>query len=461
MVCFLLVACFALGMSSTDDPESQERPNILLIVVDDLGCRDLAGEGHDTHLTPNIDRLGSQSVRYQNAYTNGPNCAPSRASIVTGRYTPRHGIFTVGSAKRGKAKDRKIEPPENSTRLNDDEVTVAEVVQKSGYRTGFVGKWHLGEDPTTQGFDKNVAGGTRGHPKSYFTPYKNDAIEDGPEGEYLIDRLASEVVSIVAENEQVDEEPWFLMWCPYAVHTPIQAPEEDVESFKKRHPGTTTRKAKYAVMVERTDRAVGTVLDALVAHEEYDDTIVIFLSDNGGHGVMTSHAPYRGSKGMLYEGGVRTPLYIRVPGSTPGEIKTPVMAHDIFPTIIEFAGAKSPVEHDGVSLAGSARGEGLERGPIFWHFPAYLEAYNRTGEAEAREPKRPFRTTPVGAMRDGQWKLLEYFEDGGIELYDLQADPGESQNLAESESQIASRMLTQLQAWRDSVNAPMPEPVEK
>lgn len=444
-------------MFVVDDPEPKAQPNILLIVVDDLGCKDLSGEGHEKHVTPNIDRLRDQSVRFQNAYTNGPNCAPSRASIVTGRYTPRHGIFTVGTAKRGKAKSRTIEPPQNSTRLKDEEVTVAEVLQDGGYRTGFVGKWHLGEDPKTQGFDQNVAGGTRGHPKSYFSPYKNDAIEDGPEGEYLIDRLANEVVAIVTENEQTDEEPWFLMWCPYAVHTPIQATDEDVEAIKKRIPGITTRKAKYAAMVERTDRAVGTVLESLVANKEDADTIVIFLSDNGGHGMVTSHAPYRGSKGMLYEGGVRTPLYIRVPGATPGDIQTPVMAHDLFPTIIEFASVNTSVEHDGVSLADAVESKDLDRGPIFWHFPAYLEAYNRTSEAEAREPKRPFRTTPVGAMRDGRWKLLEYFEDGGVELYDLQADPGESQNLAESESEIASRMLTQLQAWRTSVGAPMPK----
>ena len=398
-------------------------------------------------------------MRFRHAYTNGPNCAPSRASIVTGRYTPRHGIFTVAGAKRGKAKDRKIEPPENSTRLRDEEVTIAEVLKGVGYRTDFIGKWHLGDDPTTQGFDRNVAGGMRGHPKSYFPPYKNDDITDGPEGEYLVDRLATEVVGAMAANEDVDDEPWFIMWCPYAVHTPIQAPKNDINEFKERFEQATNREAKYAAMIHRTDLAVGKVLKALKEHGEDENTVVILLSDNGGHGMMTSHAPYRGSKGMLYEGGVRTPLYIRMPGKSAGDVQTPVMAHDLFPTILDCTGADVATAHDGVSLVGALSGEALDRGPIYWHFPAYLEAYNRTSEAQAREPGRPFRTTPVGAIRDGRWKLLEFFEDGGVELYDLQEDPGETRNLAEEHPDIVEKMQRRLQNWRSSMNAPMPEPM--
>ena len=426
---------------------ADDRPNVLLILVDDLGCRDLAAEGHPYHATPNLDRLAVQSVRFTNAYTNAPNCAPTRASIVTGRYSPRHGVLTVNSSARGKKANRLVEPPPNKHVLDESETTIAEVLHANGYRTAFLGKWHVGKDPTTQGFDYNVGGGSIGHPKSYLSPYKNAALSDGPDGEYLIDRMGAEAERMIEQLDEDGTAPWFVMYCPYAVHTPIQAPKARVQEYLSAHPDLNRKQATYALMVERMDAAIGRAVDAVP-----EDTFVIFLSDNGGYGPITSHAPYRGSKGMLYDGGVRTPLYVRGPNLNPTTISTPVISLDVFATILALAKVVSP-PNDGVPLLSDAI---TARGPIFWHFPVYLEAYNRKSERDAREPARPWRTTPVGGMREGDWKLLEFFEDGGIELYNLEADPGERVNLASSEPDRAAAMLKALRTWQTNVEAPLP-----
>jgi arylsulfatase A-like enzyme len=440
--CIFLVVVMLAPASAADD-----RSNILLLLIDDLGCRDLATEGHPYHATPNIDRLAAQSVRFTNAYTNAPNCAPTRASILTGRYSPRHGILTVNSSARGTKEHRRVEPPKNTQALDASATTFAEVLQASGYRTAFLGKWHVSADPTAFGFDRNIGGGLKGSPRRYLSPYKNPTLKDGPAGEYLIDRLGLEASRMVREMESTGSAPWFVMYCPYAVHTPIQAPKTAVDAYLQAHPTISRKKATYAVMVERMDTAIGRVLDVVP-----EDTIVIFLSDNGGYGPITSHAPYRGSKGMLYDGGVRTPLYVRGPNLTPTTVDTPVISLDLFSTILDVANVPPP-PNDGVSLLSKAIND---RGAIFWHFPVYLEAYNRKGEPDAHEPQRPWRTTPVGGIRDGDWKLLEYFEDGGIELFNLRDDPGERTNLASSEPDRAAAMLQALRTWQVSVEAPLP-----
>ncbi|MCH2160244.1 MAG: sulfatase [Phycisphaerales bacterium] len=434
-------------------PAGDTPPNVLLILVDDLGRVDLGGEGHGIHRTPNADRLRTESVQFANAYCNGPNCAPSRAALMTGRHGARTGIFTVGTARRGAEADRRVEPPVNRTTLTEDEITLGAAMQAAGYQTGYLGKWHLGDDPTQQGFDRNVGGGRAGHPKSYFPPYRNAALEDGPEGEYLVDRLAAETVSMIRDFESADAKsvsPWFVVWAPYAVHTPIQAPESAAEEVKTRHPGLAARKARYAAMVEAVDRGIGTVLSGV----DLSNTLVILLSDNGGLNGITDSAPWRGGKGMLYEGGIRTPLYVRGPDFTPGVVDAPVQAFDLYPTLLEVAGGDLPEgrEIDGVSFLPALRGETLDRGPLYWHFPAYLEGSDK----ESREPDRRFRTTPCGAIRDGHWKLIEYFEDGGVELFNLARDSGEQRNLAESESDRADLLRGRLEKWREIVAAPLP-----
>ena len=451
----LLLAGTALEGVATV-PVEEAPPNILLELVDDLGCRDLAGEGHQRHRTPALDALRAGSVRFTHAATNAPNCAPSRAALVTGRHGTRTGVHTVGNPNRGKAEDRLLDAPANRSLLEDSERTIAEILHDEGYRTGFVGKWHLGLDPTTDGFDENVAGGRAGHPKSYSPPYRNAALEDGPEGEYLVDRLGAETASMIARFEEAraeDERPWFVMYAPYAVHTPIQAPEDAVAAVKARHPGLSDRNARYQVMVERTDAAIAAVL----AEVDPATTIVCLASDNGGLQPVTDMAPWRGGKGMLYEGGIRTPLWVRGPGFTPRDEPMPVQLFDLMPTLVELAGASRPDDRaiDARALSPALRGEAFERGPLFWHFPAYLEGR----DAESREPERRFRTTPGGAIRDGRWKLIEWYEDGAVELYDLEADPGEANDLAGSEPATRDRLHARLRGWRAGMAAPMPTPI--
>jgi arylsulfatase A-like enzyme len=464
MIIMIIMATTAVAGVGQDDrlvststgPTIPDRPDILLILIDDLGCRDLACEGHATHQTPNIDALRAQSVRFTHAGCNGPNCSPSRAALVTARHGSRTGVHTVGNAGRGKAADRRVEPPKNGVRIREDEQTIAETLGSVGYRTGFVGKWHVSVDPTTQGFDRNIAGNKAGHPKSYFPPYRNADLKDGPEGEYLIDRLAAETVRMIDSFEAdslKDGRPWFVMYAPYAVHSPIQADPASVAAMKIRHPQMNERAARYAVMVEATDRAVGSILAAI----DPARTVVCFASDNGGLQPVTDMSPWRGGKGMLYEGGVRTPLFVRVPGLPPGDVETPVQLFDVHPTLVELAGAAMPIDRpiDAVSLVSALRGDPFDRGALFWHFPAYLEGR----DAESHEPGRPFRSTPSGAIREGRWKLVEWFEDGDVELYDLESDPGERVDRSETEPDLREAMFGRLAAWRLRMGSAMPTPI--
>lgn len=448
-----LVATAAAGQVDEGRSESPA-PDILLILVDDLGCRDLGAEGHGMHRTPNLDRLRAESVRFANASCNGPNCAPSRAALVTGRHGSRTGVHTVGSPRRGKDADRILEPPPNRFRIAEEERTLAETLAGAGYRTGFVGKWHVSADPRTQGFDVNAGGNKAGHPKSYFPPYRNGDLADGPEGEYLVDRLARETIEIIDGFEaEGDGRPWFVMYAPYAVHTPIQAPKAAVDEFRARNPGADPRTARYGAMVEATDRAIGLILERVDA----GDTLVCFASDNGGLQPLTDMSPWRGGKGMLYEGGIRTPLYVRGVGFEPRDVDAPVQLFDLHPTITELAGAVTTqdVVIDAISLVPFLRGEPMDRGPLFWHFPAYLEGR----DPESRNPDDAFRTTPCGAVRDGRWKLVEWFDDGELELFDLETDPGERMNLAAERPGVRDRLQRRLLEWRASVGAPMPAAV--
>lgn len=462
--CLTSVITVALGIAGSatlevragNQPTDERGPDILLIVVDDLGCRDLGVEGHDRHLTPALDTLAADSIRFTNASCNAANCAPSRAALMTGRHGSRTGVHTVGSSKRGKPADRRVEPPTNLTVIDDDEFTIAEALQGAGYQTGFIGKWHLGLDPLSQGFDLNVAGSKVGHPKSYRPPYRNPALADGPEDEYLIDRLGRETASMIRGFESdVDQRPWFVVYAPFAVHTPIQAPVTAVRAMRARHPGLSPREARYAVMVERTDMAIAEILAAI----DPSETVVCLVSDNGGLQPITDMSPWRGGKGMLYEGGIRTPMYLRVPGVSPREESMPVQVFDLYPTLLDLAGVQPPTDRmiDAQSLRPlvDAFDVPFERGPLFWHFPAYLEGH----DSESREPGRPFRTTPSGAIRDGRWKLIEWFEDGKVEFYDLKTDPGEQVNLAPARPEIRDRLLGALRGWRAGIGAPMPTPL--
>jgi len=434
----------------------KRKPNFVFILADDLGWKDVGFMGSKYYETPNLDRLAAQGVVFTNAYTNAPNCAPTRASLLTGQYTPRHGIYTVNNSDRGRAELRKLIPIKNKTILDAGKVTIAEALKPAGYVCASIGKWHLGDDPKfgprAQGFDVNIGGNRAGHPRSYFSPYKNKDLPDGPPGEYLTDRLTEEALHFMEENRH---RPFFLYLPHYAVHTPLQAKKALIEKYKKKPPHNGQKNPVYAAMIESLDQGVGRILKKIDELGLTQNTVVIFFSDNGGVRRITSMAPLRGGKGMLYEGGIRVPLIVRWPGVTMPNTTcdTPVIGIDFFPTLLEIAGVKKPSGQvlDGVSLVPLLKGgKHLNREAIFWHFPAYLQ-----GKADgARDPY--FRTRPAGAVRKGNWKLIEYFEDSELELYNLKEDIGEKNNLSKKRPQKAKELHQLLVDWRKVVHAPVP-----
>jgi len=453
---FAAAGCVLSG-ESAQARHNQKRPNIVFVFIDDMGWRDVGFMGSEYYETPNIDKLAGQGMVFTNAYSNAPNCAPARACLLSGQYSPRHGVYTVGSSSRGKSKQRKLIPIENTTDLDSNIVTIAEAIKPAGYVSASIGKWHLGNDPELgpvgQGFDVNVGGYSAGHPvKGYFVPYNNPELPDGPQGEYLTDRLTDEALNFIEANKN---QPFFLYLPHYAVHTPLQAKAEIIEKYKEKPGSNGQNNPKYAAMIESTDEGVGRILDKLDELGLAEDTIVFFFSDNGGVKNITSNEPLRGGKGMLYEGGIREPMAVRWPGVVePGTTcDTPVIGVDLYPTIVRMTGARRPRGKllDGVSIVPLLMGQSdLEREAIFWHFPAYLQ-----GKAEgARDPH--FRTRPAGAVRVGDFKLIEYFEDGDLELYNLADDISEQNNLVDSMPEKATELHQIMLAWRKEVNAPVP-----
>ena len=454
---FALTAGCASSGGSKKATRNQKRPNIIFIFIDDMGWRDVGFMGSKYYETPNIDRLARQGMVFTNAYSNAPNCAPARACLLSGQYSPRHGVYTVANSSRGKSRLRKLIPIENTTELDSDIVTIAEAIKPAGYVSASIGKWHLGDDPEfgpiAQGFDVNVGGYSAGHPqKGYFVPYKNPKLSEGPPGEYLTDRLTDEALNFIETNK---DRPFFLYLPHYAVHTPLQAKEELIEKYKNKPGSNGQNNPKYAAMIESTDQGVGRILDKLDELGLAEDTIVFFFSDNGGVRTITSNQPLRGGKGMLYEGGIREPMAVCWPGVVePGSTcDTPVIGIDLFPTILEMIDVPVPEDKllDGKSIVPLLKRKGdLDREAIFWHFPAYLQ-----GKAEGARDSH-FRTRPAGAVRAGDWKLIEYFEDGDLELYNLADDISEKNNLVDTMPEKAAELRQLMLDWRQEVNAPVP-----
>jgi len=441
------------------------RPNFVFILIDDMGWRDLVCFGSTFYETPNIDRLAAQGMRFTDAYAACPVCSPTRASIMTGKYPARLGLtdFIPG---RGE-KHGKLLPVAFKQQLALEEVTIAEALKDAGYTSACIGKWHLGGKPfypEKQGFDVNIAGCDMGGPATYWDPYKIPTLPDRKAGEYLTDRLTDEALAFIKKNK---DRPFLLYLSHYALHNPQQAKKDLVDKFRAKasalpHAGPAfaqegrfkCRQVQdqpvYAGMVASVDECVGRVMRQLEALGIDDRTVIFFMSDNGGlstsEGSPTSNVPLRAGKGWLYEGGVREPMIIRWPGVTRpgGTCPAAVTSTDFYPTMLAMAGLPlRPEQHcDGVSLVPLLRGEALDRGPLFWHYPHYS---NQGG-------------TPTGAIRDGDYKLIEFFEDDHAELYDLKGDVGEKKDLAASMPEKAAELRRKLADWRRQVNARMPTP---
>ncbi len=427
------------------------QPNLVLIYADDLGYTDLSCQGSKYYETPHIDSLAKEGMTFTNAYAGAANCAPSRACLMTGLYTPRHGVFTVNTSARGKTQDRKLIPIKNTKLLDEKFITLGEALQEKGYRTCVAGKWHLTRNPTKDGFHTNFGGTTWGHPESYFSPYKNPYLTDGPKGEYLTERLGREVSTWITENAKA---PFFVYLPFYSVHTPIQAPADITAKYEKKPTHGSHKNSEYAAMIESMDRAVGKILKTLDDLDLAKNTLIVFTSDNGPHGEVSRAEPLRGVKGMYYEGGIREPFLVRHPGviEAGSTNHTPISQIDLYPTFLELAGEAAPARLDGISLTSAFQSEALPERSLFWHFPAYLQ--QRTPDPESAS--QLFRTTPCGVIRKGDWKLIQYFEDGTLELYNLKNDPSEKTNLVQKNTKKSTLLLAELKAWQKATHAPIP-----
>ena len=456
-ITILYIGSIAFGQDNSPDLKLKgSRPNVVFFLVDDLGWQDVGYMGSAYYETPAIDALAASSFRFSHAYSSSANCAPSRAALMSGQYSPRTGIYTVGKATRGPSEQRKLVPVENETVLANSVVTMAEALASRGYRTGFFGKWHLGKDkqggPLAQGFEVNVGGNHRGRPtKGYFAPWGNPDMPPAPDGTYLTEFLTEQAVSFV--GKQTKDQPFFLMMSLYSVHTPIQAPEATVARFRGKKGDQYHNNPTYAAMVSHTDESLRRILAALRRQDMDRDTIVVFTSDNGGYGPVTQAPNLRGSKGTPYEGGTRVPSFVYVPGAaeTGMDIETPISSIDFYPTMVELAegsvAAETPL--DGESLLPLLGEAGQwDRKAIHFHFPAYLEPYGKG---------REFRSKPYGAVRMGDYKLIEFFEHGQLELYDLVRDPAETRNLALERPDVTLQLLSTMRAWRKETDAFIPE----
>jgi arylsulfatase A-like enzyme len=452
-----LPAVLVALLVSAQEGNSSNRLNVVLIVADDLGARDLGFSGSSYHKTPALDQLAMDGVNFRQAYSACPVCSPSRAAILTGRHPARFGLTDWLPGRADLPQQRLARPPLPSG-LPLDAVTLAEILGPGGYATGHIGKWHLGGPgllPTDQGFQSNVAGDATGTPRSYMAPFRDrqgnnmPGLADAPAGEYLTDRLTSEAEKFIAANRA---KPFFLHLAHYAPHTPLVAKKELVEKFNPaRRPGAQDNPV-YAAMLASLDESVGRVRQALLKAGVADKTVIVFTSDNGGlctlEGMQrpaTTNAPLREGKGWLYEGGVRVPLLLAGPGIAKGAVSDqPVWGPDLVPTLTQLAGNKVPEGLDGTSLVEVLKDPSASKGPteraLWWHYPHYSNQMGRPG----------------AAIRKGRWKYVSWFEKPGVEqgeLYDLQADPGENSNRILSDRAVAEELDRELKALQKSADA--------
>jgi arylsulfatase A len=456
---------FALSLFAVLHSAAIARPNIVLILADDLGWSDLGCYGADLHETPHLDQLAKQGMWFTDAYAMSV-CTPSRAALLTGKHAARLHMTTWSEGSRNAPKTRKLLEASSLHDLPHSETTLAKHLQEAGYLTALVGKWHLGDvdhAPETHGFDVNIGGTQWGAPHSFFWPYRGSGrfgpefrfvphLEFGKSGEYLTDRLTDEALRVI---DHAGKQPFFLYFAHHAPHTPMEARAEHVRYFEgKRRAGEHHQNAVYAAMVRSLDESVGRVLEHLRKRGLEENTLVIFTSDNGGYiGTekgqivpVTNNAPLRSGKGALYEGGIRVPLLVRWPGVTGAgrECHQPVILMDLFQTLTAAAGVPaSRGESDGIDLRSVLRNPeaALSRDALYFHYPHYYAT-----------------TPPVSALRSGDWKFVETLEDGRRELYNLKDDPGENVDLAGRMPEFAVRLAQQLDEWRSRVGAGLATP---
>ncbi len=454
--------------------ETQIPPNVLFILVDDLGYADLGFSGSPFHETPHLDQLASESVQFIHGYSGSRVCSPARATIMTGQFTASHGITDWIGAKTGTdwrthQRHDPMLPADYQHELSADATTLAEAFKQNGYRTFFAGKWHLGGEgsyPEDHGFDANVAGWDKGSPAGgFFSPYNNPKITDGPDGENLTLRLGREVADFITNSK---EEPFFAFLSFYAVHAPVQTSKDRWEKYRDKAESMGIREKgfemgeklpfrtvqdnpNYAGLVASVDDAVGIVLDRLRSLGLDERTIVVFTSDNGGvvagDAFATTNLLVKGGKGQHWEGGIRVPYLIKVPGKPAGKtLNYPVVGADFFPTLVDLAGLKTdPVQEiEGMSLVPLLDGETPSARAIFWHYPHYG---NQGG-------------VPSAMVRRGDWKLIRYFEDGHEELYHIPDDPFETQELSQENPAEHARLTALLSRYleKKQVSLPVPDP---
>ncbi len=453
----LFVFVFALGSVSPKSGYSEEKklPNILMIMIDDLGWMDLRCQGNQRLHTPNLDRLAERGMRFTDAYAAAPVCSPTRAAVLTGLSPATLKITNhIPDQARFVPEDSKLLPAKMNDRLDPRYVSIAELLKGKGYATGFFGKWHLAGPrvnnkkglgdtscyPEKHGFDINLGGCAVGGPFSFFDPFNLHNLNDKKKGQYMPDRYADELIGFMKSKR---DKPFMAFLWNYTVHWPMEAPESDLKKYRDRK-DLGKLDFRYAAMIEAMDRSMGRIFDALDEMGIADNTIIIFTSDNGAYGGVADMQPLREAKGYLYEGGIRVPLIVSWPGVTkPKSVcKTPVVSMDFFPTIAAAAGATFEHEIEGENLKPVLEATGkLKRTSICFHYPNFaFHKDNRLGSA----------------IRKGDYKLIERFDDGSIELYNLKNDIGERSNLAESHKEIAQGLLQELRAWRKKTKAEMP-----
>jgi arylsulfatase A-like enzyme len=469
-VIFLMLS-FGCSQQQKNNQKKTDKPNILFILVDDLGKHDLSFTGSNYYETPNIDRIAREGMTFTDGYATCQVCSPSRASIMSGKFPARHGITDWIGARTGEewrkaGRFNKLLPPEYLHNLPHEYVTLPEAMKEAGYKTFFAGKWHLGSKgswPTDHGFDINKGGWDVGGPHGgYFAPWENPNLESGPDGENLSLRLATETANFIKQNKDTS---FFAYLAFYAVHAPIQTTKEKWAKYRQKAEETGIAETGfemghflpirqvqdnpiYAGLVEMMDDAVGIVLNALDEAGLADNTVVIFTADNGGvaagDAFATSNKPLRAGKGYQFEGGIREPYFIKIPWMEGGRsCSTPVTGTDFYPTLLELAGAElKPEEHiDGVSLVPLLEGKTIPERPLIWHYPHYG---NQGGE-------------PSSIIRQGKWKLIHYYEDGRKELYNLETDIGEKTELSEKYPELVRELDEKLFSYLKEVNARFPE----